>query len=339
MKIYFAFGLLLLMATKTSGFGLVSSMMSNPSTVLNAARYMTQILMRNMAQKRTSNKACVDLVSRSAVTFFNEAAASLQLGSLLQMTMRRVAVPTSDQVAVPLDKFCRMVRVRRLQAASDMFVLRLKCLGDGAMDDTDRLFRSLVHTIEHVCHDGGAAAIQFMADARQCRRLDAGHEEQIERVHGLRRPRRGVSFPTTTGDRPRTVTVTSLQSRNADTTTTPPPTTYPSLQACFDDVNELLPPGAQLSPREELVDVLLTLPALLPRLLRRDGLPQFCPALLKAGDCAHLALIECPQSVQKTMARFFQSTLRGILCENIPADEVLAQLIWSDQVKERYFGL
>ena len=69
--------------------------------MLNAARYMTQILMRNMAQKRTGSVPCVDHVSGSAVTFFNEAAASLQLGRLLQMTMRRAA---SDSAAVPLHK-------------------------------------------------------------------------------------------------------------------------------------------------------------------------------------------------------------------------------------------
>ncbi|KAF0296690.1 hypothetical protein FJT64_005919 [Amphibalanus amphitrite] len=174
--------------------------------------------------------------------------------------MRRAATMPLDSSspAVPLDMFCRMVRVRRLSAASTIFVSRLTCLGDGAVDDTDRLFRSLVHTIEH---------------------------------------------------------------------------------ACLDDVNELLPSGARLSQREQLSDVLLTLPALLPRLLQRDGLAQFCPALLKAGDCAHLALIDCPPRTKKTMARFFQSTLRDILCYDIPSDEVLAELIWSSIVKETYFGL
>ena len=364
MKTYLSIGLLLAVATQASGFGLVSNMMSNPATVLSAARYMTEIIMRNMAQKRTNNIACVEHVSRSAVTFFNEASASLQLGRLLQITMRRATALTSadSSAAVPLDVFCRIVRVPRLRAASTTFVSRLTCLGEGAVDDTDRLFRSLVHTIEHVCRDGGRDATQFMADARQCRRLDADHEQQMEQIKSLRRGRRSATIAaaaittaatasngsssssnSTDGSQPQATEAPPADgttgSAGAPDTTPAPSTVYSTLQACLDDVNQLLPAGARITQREELSDVLLTLPALLPRLLQRDGLPQFCPALLKAGDCAHLALIDCPPRTQKAMARFFQSTLRDILCYNIPSDDVLAELIWSSQVKEWYFGL
>ena len=66
-------------------------------------------------------------------------------------------------------RFCQMVHVRRLGAASGAFVSRLGCLGAGAAADTQRLLGALVHTIEDVCRDGGSAAARFLADARQCR--------------------------------------------------------------------------------------------------------------------------------------------------------------------------
>ncbi|XP_037075954.1 uncharacterized protein LOC119097039 [Pollicipes pollicipes] len=388
----FAFGLLLaLTVTQGAGFGIMGGIMANPATMLSAARYMTQIVMRNMAQKRTSSASCVDHVSRSAVTFFNEASVSLQLGRLLQMTMRRSM--GSGPAVVPLVRFCQLANVRRLHAASVTFVSRMTCLGLGAVDDTDRLFRSLVFTIEHVCRDGGHATTQFMTEASGCRVLDDAHEEQIGRVQRIRRDRRSVtartplvlsttegnstrlphaptaseqapqppterSLHTTTAPALHTTTAPTLHTASAPalhTTTAPALHTtaapalhttaapallhYPSLQACLDDVNALLPQGARLSPQEEMTDFLLTLPALLPRLLQRDGLAQFCPALLKGGDCAHLALSRCPSGTRDTMARFFRNVLRGILCDGIPDDEVLKQLVWSPEVEKLYFGL
>ena len=161
------------------------------------------------------------------------------------------------------------------------------------------------------------------------RRLDADHEQQVERVESLRGWRREAPSNATT--------------ISTNTTTTgggsPAPPADPTLRACWEAVTGLLPAGARLGPRQQLADLLPTLPALLPRLLQRDGLPQLCPALLKTADCAHLALRDCPPRTQQAMARFFQGTLRGILCDNIPDDGALAQLIWSSQVKDTYFGL
>lgn len=184
------------------------------------------------------------------------------------------------------------------------------------------------------------------------RRLDPVHEERLGQVRRFHRSRRSLTaHPITVVaevtepiaaspiPKPDTVTEAAPLLTPAARTTVATVVPYSSLQACFDDVNELLPVGARLAPQEEFSDFLLTLPRMIPHLLARDGLTQFCPALLKGADCAHYSVSQCPPDTQHKLARFFQTVLRGILCDGIPDDETLKAYILYPQAMQFYLNL